>query len=238
VTGKFTVDNAVTDVTLFPRVPAGWTVNGPAVKASRLRPGQVLTGTWALTAPAAFGYIDVPIVAAFSHGLEDEQTTRVHVWRPLPPGWFYLSDLQFSGQNGDGPVERDLADDGDPIAIRRVPYGKGLGMRATTDVQFALDAKCTEFAADAGVDDGAGLDVARQKVGGTAGFVVQGDGVSLADTGTMGVRTPAKALNLDITGVRTLSLKVTDGGDGNQNDHASWGDARVHCQGRPVQFSG
>jgi hypothetical protein len=26
-----------------------------------------------------------------------------------------------------------------------------------------------------------------------------------------------------------LSLRVTDGGDGTQNDHASWADARVHC---------
>jgi alpha-glucosidase len=229
ITGEFTVDSTVTDVTLFPRVPAGWTVSGPAVKASRLRPGQALTGKWTLTAPAAFGYIDVPVVAAFSHGLEDEQTTRVHVWRPLPAGWFYLSDLQFTGQNGDGPVERDLANDGHPIAIRRVAYGKGLGMHATADVQFALDARCTEFVADVGVDDEAGLDVARQKAGGTAGFVVRGDGVSLADTGTVGVRTPAKALDLDVTGVRTLALQVTDGGDGTQNDRASWGDARVHC---------
>ena len=63
----------------------------------------------------------------------------------------------------------------------------------------------------------------------TAGFSVAGDGVSLVDTGTMGVRTLAKSLNVDITGVRTLTLKVSDGGDGTRNDHASWGDARVHC---------
>jgi alpha-glucosidase len=234
VAGQFTVDSAVDDVTLYPRVAAGWTVSGPAVQASRLRPGQVLSGRWTLTAPATFGYVDVPIVARFSHGLEDEQVTRVHVWKPLPDGWMYLSDLQFTGQNGNGPVERDLANggpaagDGRPMAIRRVNYGKGLGMYANAAISFALG-NCTEFVADVGVDDEAGLDVARQKAGGTAGFSVTGDGVSLVDTGTMGVRTPVKSVNADITGVRTLTLKVNDGGDGTQNDHASWGDARIHC---------
>ncbi|MEV4318006.1 glycoside hydrolase family 97 catalytic domain-containing protein [Actinocrispum sp. NPDC049592] len=234
VTGKFTTDTPVRDVTLYPRVPAGWAISGAPVTARTLRPGQEITGTWKLTAPDTFGYIDVPIVAKFDHGTEDEQVTQVHVWKPLPPGWFYLSDLPFTGQSGDGPVERDLANggpaagDGKPIAIRRTPYGKGLGMHANAQVDFALT-NCTQFIADVGVDDEAGLDVARQKVGGTAGFGVEGDGLSLVDTGTLGVRTPARHIELDLTGVRTLTLKVNDGGDGTQNDHASWGDARIHC---------
>jgi hypothetical protein len=238
VTGKFTVDTPVSDVVLAPRVPAGWTVTGAPVKASKMKPGQVIEGKWTLTAPNVAGYVDVPIVAGFTERgtrLEDEQVTTVHVWRPLPTGWVYLSDLQFTGQNGDGPVERDLANggaaagDGRGIGIRRVPFGKGLGMHANGEISFALDGKCTEFAAEAGVDDEAGLDVARQRVGGTAGFGVIGDGTSLADSGTVGVRTPAKALTANLTGVKVLTLKVTDGGDGNQNDHASWGDARIRC---------
>ncbi|TCO50912.1 glycoside hydrolase family 97 catalytic domain-containing protein [Actinocrispum wychmicini] len=231
VTGKFTVDTEVRGVSLYPRVPAGWTVTGPTVTARSLRPGQELSGSWTLTAPATFGYVDVPVVASFDSGLEAEQVTRVHVWKPLPAGWTYLSDLPFTGQNGNGPVRRDLANAGKPIAIRRVNYGKGLGMFADAEIQFTLDARCTEFVTDVGVDDEAGLDVARQKVGGTVGFGVLGDGTSLVDTGTMGVRTPARPIDLDVAGVRTLTLKVTDGGDGTQNDHASWGDARVRCQG-------
>lgn len=229
ISGTYTVDTEVRGVSLFPRVPAGWTVSGQPVTASSLRPGQELTGTWTLTAPATFGYTDVPVVASFDHGLEAEQVTRVHVWKPLPPGWTYLSDLPFTGTNGNGPVQRDLANAGKPIAIRRVTYGKGLGMFANAEIQFVLDAKCSEFVADVGVDDEAGLDVSRQKVGGTVGFGVLGDGTSLVDTGTMGVRTPARPIDVDVAGVRTLTLKVTDGGDGTQNDHASWGDARVHC---------
>jgi alpha-glucosidase len=160
----------------------------------------------------------------------------VHTWRPLPAGWTYLSDLAFAAEhNGLGPVERDLtngqaaAGDGRGIAIRRVTYGKGLGMFATGDVSFALGGRCTQLVTDVGVDDEAGLDVARQHVGGTVAFSVAGDGTVLSDTGTMSTVDPARTLTVDVTGVSTLTLRVGDGGDGTQNDRASWADARVHC---------
>jgi len=50
------------------------------------------------------------------------------------------------------------------------------------------------------VDDEAGLDVARQHAGGTAGFEVLGDGVRLGATGTLTTHDPARALDLDVTG--------------------------------------
>ncbi|HEU4423039.1 MAG TPA: NPCBM/NEW2 domain-containing protein, partial [Pilimelia sp.] len=252
VIGMFGIDDAkpLSQVTLAPRAPAGWTVTGPTASTRRLRPDEVLTGSWTITAPAApsFGYVDLPMVARFrlpsgagGSGTaprvgEEEQTVRVHVWRPLPPGWAYLSDLPFAGgANGEGPIERDLtnggtaAGDGRGIAIRRTTYGKGLGMHAAGEVSFALDGRCTAFRADVGVDDEAGLDVARQRVGGTVSFAVVGDGVTLVDTGTLHTRSPAQALEVDVTGIRTLTLRVGDGGDGTQNDHASWADARIHC---------
>lgn len=234
IAGKFTVDSPVSRVSLLPRVPDGWTISGPAVTAKDLKPGEQLTGKWTLTAPDTAGYFDIPVVATFREG-EDEQVSRVHVWKPLPAGWFYLSDLPFTGQSGDGPIERDLANggaaagDGRPIAIRRTQYGKGLGTHANATIEFTLDGRCTEFAATVGVDDEAGLDVARQRVGGTLTFGVSGDGQSLVDTDVLGVRTAPRTLTADITGVRTMTLRVNDGGDGTQNDHASWGDARVKC---------
>jgi hypothetical protein len=36
---------------------------------------------------------------------------------------------------------------------------------------------------------------------------------------------------VDVTGARMLTLRVTDGGDGKNFDHADWADARVTCQG-------
>jgi hypothetical protein len=246
VAGSFTAQSPVSEVTLAPRVPAGWTVAGPAVTAGRLEPGQRLAGSWVVTAPPepTFGYRDLPVVAGFRPAdhrpgearVEDEATTRIHTWRPLPAGWTYLSDRPWlAATNGDGPVERDLANggaaagDGRGIALRRVTYGKGLGTHAAGEVSFDLGTGCTSFAADVGVDDEAGLDVARQRSGGTASFVVLGDGAVLAESGTLGVRTPARTLRVDVTGVRTLTLRTTDAGDGSQHDHASWGDARIQC---------
>jgi hypothetical protein len=48
------------------------------------------------------------------------------------------------------------------------------------------------------------------------------DGASLAETGTRTTRSPARALRVDVSGVEPLTLRVTDGGDGVQNDGASW----------------
>jgi len=221
-------------------------VTGPPVRAPWLKPGRTLRGTWTVTAPQSpgFGYHDLPVVARFrSLGgwpdlrlLEDEKTVRVHAWRPLPAGWSYLSDRPVAeDRNGQGPVERDTTNgeaaggDGRGIAIRRATYGKGLGMHAAGEVTFALDGTCHELVADVGVDDEAALDVARQRLGGTVGFTVVGDGATLAGSGTVTTHDPARTLTVDLTGVRRLTLRVTDGGDGTQNDHASWGDARIRC---------
>ena len=45
----------------------------------------------------------------------------------------------------------------------------------------------------------------------------------------LGTRDPARTLTVDVTGVRTLTLRVTDAGDGTVNDRASWADARIRC---------
>jgi hypothetical protein len=36
-------------------------------------------------------------------------------------------------------------------------------------------------------------------------------------------------MTVDTTGTRMLSLRVTDGGDGKNFDHADWADARLSC---------
>jgi hypothetical protein len=239
VTGLFQAQEDVRNVTLAPRVPAGWSVSGAPVTSRSVRPGQALSGTWTVVppaAPASYGYFDIPVVATFNGGVESEQTARVHLVRPLSDSWSYLSDRPWvSAVGGDGPVEKDISNggtaalDGRGIALRRVTYGKGLGTHASSEITYALDARCTGFAASVGVDDEAGLDVARQRAGGTVSFQVLGDGVVLADSGLLGVRAAARDLAVDVTGVRTLTLRVSDGGDGVVNDHASWADARIRC---------
>jgi alpha-glucosidase len=243
VSAQFTAADTQTDVTLAPRLPAGWTYTGRPAHTDRLRPGQTLSGSWTVTAPAnpTVGYIDLLVDARFRtpdrhRYFENENVATVHVWRPLPAGWTYLSDLPITAStNGLGPVEKDTtngraaAGDGRGIAIRRGPYGKGLGTWAPAEVSFALGGTCTEFVADVGIDDEASLNIARSHTGGTVTFGVAGDGTALADSGMITTFDPAKTLDVNITGVSTLTLRVGDGGDGTTNDSASWGDARVKC---------
>src|SRR5439155_24060356 len=102
-------------------------------------------------------------------------------------------------------------------------------MFAPGEVSFALDGRCSRFVADVGLDDEASLEISRTHLGGTIAFTVLGDGVELAGTGTVGTRDPARTLDLDVTGVRTLTLRVGDAGDGPVHDRASWADARATC---------
>lgn len=60
-------------------------------------------------------------------------------------------------------------------------------------------------------------------------YQVLGDGKQLADTPVVRGADSARAVDADVTGVRILTLRIEDGGDGNGSDHADWADARVVC---------
>ncbi len=61
-------------------------------------------------------------------------------------------------------------------------------------------------------------------------FAVSGDGKSLATTPLVRRGDPARALSVDVTGIATLLLRVIDGGDGRNHDHADWADAHLTCK--------
>jgi endo-alpha-N-acetylgalactosaminidase len=60
-------------------------------------------------------------------------------------------------------------------------------------------------------------------------FEVVGDGKILASSGPVGGSQASVPLVADVTGLSSVSLVVTDAGDGNANDHADWGNARLAC---------
>ena len=147
---------------------------------------------------------------------------------PPPTGTRFLSDLQWtSATNGWGPVEKDrsvgnqAAGDGRTLTINGTTYAKGLGAHAASDVRYGVAGKCTEVSADVGIDD--------EKAAGTVVFQIFKDGTKVADSGTMTATAAAKHLTADITGANELRLVVTDAGDGINNDHADWADAKVVC---------
>ncbi|MDX1948694.1 MAG: FG-GAP-like repeat-containing protein, partial [Pirellulaceae bacterium] len=139
----------------------------------------------------------------------------------------YLSDLPFSGTptNGWGTVERDQsngekpAGDGNPLTLAGVRYAKGLGVHSYSSISFALGGKYARFLTDIGIDDEVGTR-------GRARFQVWGDGKLLYERTKTGADFTS-SISLDVNGIQTLKLIVTDGGDGIAYDHADWAGARL-----------
>ncbi|MFD9027557.1 NPCBM/NEW2 domain-containing protein [Streptomyces parvulus] len=65
--------------------------------------------------------------------------------------------------------------------------------------------------------------------GGTVAFEIQADGERRAGTGTLTNSQDAQEISADVTGAETVTLTVTDGGDGSEYDHADWADLKVTC---------
>ncbi|WP_406416103.1 glycoside hydrolase family 97 catalytic domain-containing protein [Streptomyces sp. NBC_00873] len=237
-TFKVSADGPITDVQLRVMPPTGWQVDGPTVSKPRMRDGESIEGHWAVTPPekADYGYVDLPVVATFrfpndpaDRPVHVEKAVRVFVQPPAPSGTAYLSDLPFvSATNGWGPVERDKsnadsgADDGTTLTIGGKTYAKGIGAHASSEITIFLGGACRAFHTEVGVDD----EVADR---GSVAYQVLGDGRQLAGTGVVRGTDSAHLIDTDVTGVRMLTLRVTDGGDGNGFDHADWADARVIC---------
>ncbi|MEV0291268.1 NPCBM/NEW2 domain-containing protein [Kribbella sp. NPDC050820] len=152
--------------------------------------------------------------------------------KPLPPaptGEKWVSDLEFlDSTNGWGPVERDRSNgedgaaDGNPITLDGVQYAKGLGTHAPSTVSVRIGGNCTTFTAKVGVDD-------EMEDRGKVSFKVLVDGVAKYTSDLLTGTSPTANVSVDITAGQTLTLQVTDGGDGITSDHADWAEAKVTC---------
>ncbi|MGX6743924.1 endo-alpha-N-acetylgalactosaminidase family protein [Streptomyces xantholiticus] len=239
IRAAFTNDEttAAGDVRLGLQLPEGWTAEpaGP-VTFETVAPGAEVTGTWQVTPPADAEYrtYSLGATAAYTVDGSARRLTAAAPVRTLPPprvadAW--ASDLDWtSAENGWGPVERDLSNgetgtgDGSPLRIGGVVYEKGLGSHAPARIRYYLGGRCTSFTAQVGVDD-------VQTSRGSVRFGVSADGTEKAASPVLRAADPAWSLTADVTGADYVELVVSDGGDGNGNDHADWGAARFHCGG-------
>ncbi len=235
VTGRFAVEESgpATDVRLTLDVPDGWTADGDGTTAAELPAGEALSGDWTVRVPSDVrpGGHDLTVRAEYrapdrpgSGVLRVERPVRVFV---PEPGVTYVSDLPFTSErNGWGPVERDMSNgerdpaDGGPLTLAGTVYDKGLGTHAAGEIVVELGGEYRRFTAEVGVDDEVGAK-------GTVAFEVLGDGRTLLTTGVLDGADPAFPVDMDVTGVRQLTLRVLDGGDGVDSDHADWADARL-----------
>lgn len=92
---RLDVNDALDNVSLSPTVPAGWTVTGGAVTATSMRLGQVLEGTWTITAPPGAS-ADVPVTASFQVLGRPQQVTRTLRIRPRPADRVFMREAEGS----------------------------------------------------------------------------------------------------------------------------------------------
>ncbi|NEC04809.1 alpha-galactosidase [Streptomyces sp. SID7909] len=216
--------------------PAGWRVEAASpTRTPALPTGRALATRWRVTAPAAAapGGYDLTLTAQYRSPTGERIRSTVpflaHVVVPPPPGGGYLSDLpQLSASNGYGPVEKDTsngesaAGDGHPLTIGGQVYAKGLGAHAASSVEYYAGGACTAVTAQVGVDDEKGAK-------GTVAFEIWADGTKAASTGVLTNAMAPQPLSADVTGAQVVRLVVMDGGDGDDSDHADWGDLRITC---------
>lgn len=190
----------------------------------------------AATSGATGGTLTVPAFEAdaantwfrLSLSVKDSQGQTGTAIRDIYPRT-QISDMTPVGTpvNGLGTPEKNksngdaAAGDGTIITLDRIPYAKGLGVHAPSDMRYRLGGACGgAFVADVGVDDSAGDQ-------GSVVFQVWLDGVKAFDSGLMHGSDLRKSVNVSVAGKNELRLVVTDGGDGNIGDRADWAGARV-----------
>lgn len=141
-------------------------------------------------------------------------------------GIAYASDLSWSSAtNGWGPPERDRSNgetgfsDGRPITLEGVVFAKGIGAHANSEIRIPLGRAYSWFVARIGIDDEIG------GISGSAIFRVHVDGRLVYDSSILNASTTTQDVFAFVEGGEELRLVTTDAGDGNGQDHTSWGDA-------------
>jgi alpha-galactosidase len=160
----------------------------------------------------------------------------VFAWAVLAGAWVasvsaaeavWLDELDLARvQQSWGAAQARMSVDGNAIRIGGRTFERGVGTHARSRaVVETRDA--TRFLAWVGVDD--------EVLGRAASveFTIGGDGRTVWTSGPMRAGDAARAVDVDLAGVRRLVLVVTDGGDGIADDHANWADARLVVVGEP-----
>jgi alpha-galactosidase len=112
-----------------------------------------------------------------------------------------------------------------PITIGTNHYEHGFGTHANSTLLVDLRRQATRFTASVGVDG----EVPQGN--GSVEFFVIGDGKTLWQSGIMRGKDPAKKVNVDLTGVERLTLRVGDAGDGHHYDYSDWAEGTIVYSG-------
>jgi hypothetical protein len=111
--------------------------------------------------------------------------------------------------------------DAGPLQLGGTPYRKGLALHSRTEIVYRLSGRFSRFYAVAGIDDAV-------RPGGKVRLVIRGDGKELLDAAVAGSDVP-RPVDLDVTGIRRLTIVVDFG------DSLSTGDYLLLCNARLSQ---
>jgi alpha-galactosidase len=138
----------------------------------------------------------------------------------------WLDDLDVSvTAQGWGDPHKNQSVSGHDLSIGGQTFAHGLGTHAESTLFINLKNGAQTFSASVGVDDEVKGSVASIE------FFILGDGKILWQSGVMKAGDAAKNFTINLSGVKTLLLKVGDAGDGISYDHADWADAKFETTG-------
>ena len=126
---------------------------------------------------------------------------------------------------GWGSPQADKSVGGHPLTLKGRTFAQGFGTHAPGVLVVDLKGGTSRLTATVGVDD----ETAGK---GSVEFQILGDRRKILwRSGIMHSGQDPKAVDVDLTGVQQVVLRVTDGGDGLANDHADWADASFEVTG-------
>ena len=171
----------------------------------------------------------------------------------------YLDSLQ-QGQiaNLYGPPKPNMPFGEDSLIINNTSFDRGLGVHAPSRFRMELHGKAVQFTAFAGVDNVVKklvdtLQNTNSKVfpnytydnrvdhydptqGGTVVFKVYTDDELVFQSEKLTAFDDPKHVQIDLKGVRTITLAVDPTDDGSYADHANWAGAAISWKKKPAQL--
>ncbi len=132
----------------------------------------------------------------------------------------YLDTLKpLEVEQGWGTLQFNKSVQGNSLRIGSKVFLRGLGTHAVGRIVYRLDGKYRRFTAIVGQD---------RETYGSIKFEVWADERKLWESGVLTTSDEGVKVDLDISGAKVLELRVGDGGDGINGDHADWAEAILY----------
>jgi len=141
--------------------------------------------------------------------------------KPESSSWtpYFATGKQMSARQEFFAPRTDRSLSSGPMELNGRPHFKGLALHSRTHLVYRLPGRFQRFKALVGIDD-------RVRPNGNVRLVIQGDDRVLLETTVAGTEA-AKPVDLDLTGVRRLSLLVDFGENLDVADHLDLAEARI-----------